>query len=350
MHVGIRQLAIGCASVSMALGLVTAPWLSMGASASQVTQIPVGSFPKGIAIDPVTRQVYVASEIGQSLTVISPAGSVINTIPLGFDAWSVAVDHATLRAYVGGVADGTVVATVDVSSIDAPRSNRIVAVTPVGNGGYSQLSTYPINPVALALDPATHTLYVAMPGTNALTTLGTLGGQPAGQPGENWPTGNYPDAIAVDSAAKRVYVANVQSNNVTVIDPSDRHVIATIPVGRAPSGIAVNPTTHHVFVTNLLDNTLSIIDGASNTGISTLPVLAQPYGVATDPTYNLAVVASNDAFGTTVIMDYKTGGAPDTVYNTAAGAGGFAVAIDPAGRTYLAAKSSINVIPWDLYP
>ena len=147
-----------------------------------------------------------------------------------------------------------------------------------------------------------------------------------------------------------MYVANVQSNNVTVIDPSDRHVIATIPVGHAPSGIAVNPTTHHVFVTNLLDNTLSIIDGASNTVILTLPVLAQPYGVATDPTYNLAVVASNDAFGTTVIMDYKTGGAPDTVYSTAAAAGGFAVAIDPAGRTYLAAKSSINVIPWDLYP
>ena len=113
-----------------------------------------------------------ASEIGESLTVISPNGSVITTIPLGFDAWSVAVDHAALRAYVGGVADGTVVATVDVSSIDVPRSNRIVAVTPVGNGGYSQLSTYPINPVALALDPATHTLYVAMPGTNVLTTLG----------------------------------------------------------------------------------------------------------------------------------------------------------------------------------
>jgi YVTN family beta-propeller protein len=53
-------------------------------------------------------------------------------------------------------------------------------------------------------------------------------------------------------------------------------VIATIPVGMNPDGLRVDPTTHKVYVTNLNSGTVSLIDGATNPVIATIPVGAAP--------------------------------------------------------------------------
>ena len=94
------------------------------------------------------------------------------------------------------------------------------------------------------------------------------------------PVGNGPAALAVDPSTHTVYVANGYNDNgpnaggntVSVIDT--RHCDAqdvsrckgpwpTITVGNLPSGIAIDEQTDTVYVTNFGDNTVSVFNGAT---------------------------------------------------------------------------------------
>ena len=63
-------------------------------------------------------------------------------------------------------------------------------------------------------------------------------------------TGSYPNGVAVDPAARTVYVANVNSNDVSVIDEATDSVTATIPVGSQPYAVGVDPGARTVYVAN----------------------------------------------------------------------------------------------------
>lgn len=71
-------------------------------------------------------------------------------------------------------------------------------------------------------------------------------------------------AFAVNSWGK-IYVANFDGGNVSVIDGQTNTVKGMIPVGGGPFGVAVNDATGKVYVTNNADDTMSVID--SNTDI-----------------------------------------------------------------------------------
>ena len=73
------------------------------------------------------------------------------------------------------------------------------------------------------------------------------------------PVGDAPDAVAVDPATHTVYVTNHGDGTVSVIDAATGKVTGTIPVGSLPNAVAVDPGTHTAYVTNYGDNTLSVI-------------------------------------------------------------------------------------------
>ena len=113
---------------------------------------------------------------------------------------------------------------------------------------------------------------------------------------DNMPAGisnNGPSGIAVSPDGTKLYVTNRpqyarSAGTVTVIDLTQRQVIANIPVGVAPLGIAVNPTGERVFVANEGSFSLSVIDTTTNLPIIDMNVpnlAANPYprGVATHP-------------------------------------------------------------------
>ncbi|HWF05175.1 MAG TPA: hypothetical protein VHA06_15910, partial [Candidatus Angelobacter sp.] len=56
------------------------------------------------------------------------------------------------------------------------------------------------------------------------------------------------------------YVANGGSNNVTVIDLRSLGILTTIPVGHSPTGLAVNPKKNEIYVANTESNTISVIE------------------------------------------------------------------------------------------
>ncbi|KAB2926222.1 MAG: PASTA domain-containing protein [Candidatus Contendobacter sp.] len=102
-----------------------------------------------------------------------------------------------------------------------------------------------------------------------------------------------PSGIAVHPDGTRLYVANRPkfgrtNGTLSVIDLTERKVIAVIPVGAAPLGVAINPTGSRVFVANEGSFSLSVIDTSTNQPFIDLNVpnlAANPYprGVAAHP-------------------------------------------------------------------
>ncbi len=109
-----------------------------------------------------------------------------------------------------------------------------------------------------------------------------------------------PSGIAVSPDGTRLYVANRpqygrRAGTLSVIDLTERRVIAIIPVGVAPLGVAVNPTGERVFVANEGSFSLSVIDATTNKPFIDLNVpnlAANPYprGVATHPNPTIPLV------------------------------------------------------------
>jgi YVTN family beta-propeller protein len=56
--------------------------------------------------------------------------------------------------------------------------------------------------------------------------------------------------------------------------------------------VAVNPSTNMIYVANANSNSLSVINGQTNTVTKTIQGLNGPYGVAVDAAANLVYVAS----------------------------------------------------------
>ena len=82
------------------------------------------------------------------------------------------------------------------------------------------------------------------------------------------PVGNRPTSVATGLGA--VWVANVDDDSVSRIDPKTNAVVQTITVGEQSSGVAVGGG--FVWVANTLDGTVSQIDPGRERGRRTIPV------------------------------------------------------------------------------
>jgi YVTN family beta-propeller protein len=84
-------------------------------------------------------------------------------------------------------------------------------------------------------------------------------------------------------AAPFAYVANTDSNTVSVIDTATNSVEATIRVGKAPLAVAVSPDGTRAYVANQNAHTVSVIDTATNKAVATIPAGSFPVGLAVTP-------------------------------------------------------------------
>ena len=88
------------------------------------------------------------------------------------------------------------------------------------------------------------------------------------------PVGLDPGAVAVNPATDTIYVANegvTPDNTVSVIDGRTSAITSTITVGSSAAGIAVNPVTDTVYVTDS-GYGLYVIDGKTNKIAATIPI------------------------------------------------------------------------------
>jgi YVTN family beta-propeller protein len=143
-------------------------------------------------------------------------------------------------------------------------------------------------------------------------------------------------------AAPFAYIANVNSDAVSVIDLATNLVVATVPVGRAPYGIATDKSGSRVYVVNTLDNTVSVIDTGTRSVIATVGVGANG-GNAAGLAINrdgTRVYVANPQDNTLSVVDASTNvvtGAPIAVGECPLG-----VAVSPSGSQVYVTNSRAN--------
>jgi YVTN family beta-propeller protein len=233
--------------------------------------IPVAG-PGRIAVDSSANRAYVASS-GSVLTVIdTTTNAVVGTIGGFSNPIGVAVDPSTHTVYVANV-ESQVVSVVDTTTTPATVSNTNI----VGS-----------RPWAVDVDPTTHKAYAATLFGNELTVVtgtthtGTIHGF-AG-----------PIQVTVDPVRDRAYVVNNNAEGVSIVNTATETNLGTFAAGGGPSDMAVNPATGTGFVTNRRDDTVSVIDLSDHSVDGTVTVGDNPQSVEVDPTTNRAYVMSTD--------------------------------------------------------
>jgi DNA-binding beta-propeller fold protein YncE len=255
--------------------------------------------------------------------------------------------------------------------------SALVGSAPVGPG-----------PSALAVNPATHTIYVAT-GENA--NGGNRGGNTVSVIDARncnardvskckgpWPTitvGNEPAGVALDTRTGTVYVSNIDDGTVSVINGATCNALttsgcsqtpATVPVGSAPTGLFFDSANHTVYVSNFGDGTLSMIDsatcnGTDPTGCLTTPPATVPVGGGpgdvdvnqhTHTVYaanltGLSVVDANTCNASTQAGCGTVGQAPVPECTAFPGCGPFSAKVDVANDTIYESGGTTTVFVFD---
>src|SRR5436309_1823259 len=118
------------------------------------------------------------------------------------------------------------------------------------------------------------------------------------------PVGNQPYGVGYDSGNGYVYVANYNSNNVSVINGTT--VVASVVVGNNPFGVGYDIGNGYVYVANGGSDTVSVINGT--TVVATVLVGNAPSGVAYDSGNGYIYVANNGANTVSVIATTRPPG------------------------------------------
>lgn len=86
------------------------------------------------------------------------------------------------------------------------------------------------------------------------------------------PIGGSPLNVAVNPSTEMIYVSQVGSNSVAVVDGTTNSVVANVPAGGEPWAIWVYIPANLVYVYNQLDRTVTVINGKTNAVLRTIPI------------------------------------------------------------------------------
>jgi len=309
----------------VSLVLMGAPGVSVAQTV--VSTVPVGTCPCAVGVNPTTNKIYVANNVGNTVSVIDGATDTVITgagypIPVGTNPIGVGVNPTTNKIYVANWNSN------DVSVIDGATDTVIT-----GPG-------YPIpvgtRPWGVGVNPTTNKIYVANEVGNTVSVIDGATDTVTTTVG----VGTNPEAVGVNPTTNKIYVANRLSDDVSVIDGATDTVSTTVGVGTDPCAVGVNPATNKIYAANWTNDNVSVIDGATDTVSKTVGVRNSPQGVGVNPTTNKIYVANWTSDDVSVID-----GATDTVSTTVGvGTGPQGVGVNPTtNKIYVANLVSNNV-------
>lgn len=215
-----------------------------------------------------------------------------------------------------------------------------LAISALTHCGYAQIAPITVQngPFAVAVNPITAKAYVANQDSDSITVI-----DGAATTDVQLASGAKPYAIAVNAVTNKVYIACGGTNQVAVLDGSQDVPVATyISVGVRPIAIAADPATNKVYTANTGDNTVSQIDASVSPAVVTsIAVGPGVSAIAVNPVTDKIYVANHGGSSATVIDASVT---PATTTNIKAGSNPVAVAVDPiANKAYIANEGSNNV-------
>jgi YVTN family beta-propeller protein len=183
-------------------------------------------FPAGLAVTPDGSRVVVADHLADAVSVIDVATGAVQTTAVGHAPRTVTLSRDGKTAWVTS-SGGSTVTVVDVSG--APV---VTGDVPVGT-----------HPVAAVLDPTGTRLYVADAESDEVTVVDTATAKAL----RTWPLAPYqgaqvgvsPSALALSADGSQLYVTGAGNDDVVVLDTTDGHVRGALPTAWYPTSVTV---------------------------------------------------------------------------------------------------------------
>ena len=354
-----------------------------GCATLQPPEIHTGTDPESVIIDLQTQTLYTANVVSNDVSVINPTQCDAETttgcrhrVPeAAISSGNVTADPPVATSYV---VNGNTVSMIDTRTCDAHDPAGCSATPPTMTAG--------TNPQAAAVDPMTHTVYVANAGAGNSGTVSVFDDRECNATDQagcgtvstlNVPDGN-PVGIAVNPRTDTIYVATITSNGgpnlISVFNGNTCKAKTTSGCNQtpanAPSGndgdggstesVAVNAATNTVYATNdtlgnpFVGHSVYVIDGptcdAADTAgcrnppatisVGSDPVFgdANPFGIAVDQatdTIYTANIFDGEGPGTVSVINgatcnaHNTSGCDQTPATAPAGFGANGIAVDP---------------------
>jgi len=291
----------------------------------------------------------------------------VPTVTVGNNPVGIAVDAARHTIYVANGDDDTL-SVIDSSKCKASNSSRC-----------SQIATVTVgpNPLYAVLDPTTDTVYTSILGGNTVAvvngaTCNATNTSGCGQTPASVTVAGTPLGLALDTATHTLYVGDANDGPVSIIDTATCNATNTSGCGQTPvqtasggDAIAIDYVNHGVYVMDFNDNVVRVFNGATcnagNTSGCAQPpatVVANfnPRQAAVDEathTVYVPVGTGEDTLGSVEMIDGSTcngtinSGCGNTPNRANVGSNPGYVLIDPATETVYVenqGSSSLSVI------
>ena len=222
-----------------------------------------GSYPGGFVIDSNEGRIYIALNRNNSVCILNiGTGKIEQEIPVGVAPYSVIskgnklyVSNLGGRVPVEGdktaMSSGSAVvvnpkngvaASGTVSIIDK-ENRRVLGHIDVG-----------LHPGAMALSPDSRYLFVANANSDFVSVIETTTDRVVKtlntRPSADMPLGSSPNALAVNTDGSRLFVCNAGNNAIAVIDLKTDSIEGFIPTGWYPGAILLNKNSEEIVVAN----------------------------------------------------------------------------------------------------
>ncbi len=259
-----------------------------GNSVVQIISTGTGSNPAEMVYDPSNGYIYVTLSSG--IGIINPSSGMIGTILSGYYFGAMTYDSSNSYLYATGNANVTVI---------NPASDQIV-----------QSIGLSFSPNGIAYDANNNYLYlinmnnarggnitVLNPQTGSTVAVIAVSYEPIWISYDAFNNEIYANGLNYNLNAAGMSIYSVPGS-VSVI--SGTSIVKTITVGYVPGMMAFNPSNGQIYLSNLFSDNITVIDGSTNTVMSSIAVGYYPIGVAYNPETGVLYVAN--AFSSNVAL------------------------------------------------
>lgn len=209
--------------------------------------VQVGAVPKYLEVTPDGEYVLVTNWCTWDLSVVSTSGAEateVARVPIGRYPRGIAISPDSATAYVA-VMGGSEIAVVDIAAAAAGEGeDSLTWFEDVGRG-----------PRHLNLTPDGSTLFATLNKDGEVVKIDAATGEVLGSVA----TGSQPRSAALSSDGTALFVVNYGSDTVSRVRTSDLEVLESVPVDRHPIGVTYDALTQRIWVASY-GGTLAVFD------------------------------------------------------------------------------------------
>jgi YVTN family beta-propeller protein len=217
----------------------------------QTTSIRIpGSAPSGLALSTDERTLFVALNLKHEVAVVDVATREYKTVPAGSYPYTVVAARGKMyvsnwggrRPGAADTTDGTFPVVLDPRT-GIPSSGTLSVLD--SSGKVLRQIDVGLHPSGMVAGAKGDTLYVANANSDTISVIDTASDRVAGTLNvrlfRSAPLGSAPNALALSRDGKTLYVANGANNAVAIVRPGERNPIqGFIPTGWYPTAVALS--------------------------------------------------------------------------------------------------------------